>query len=464
MQHHTRPPHYRRELDGLRGIAILGVIGHHVAGGHVPGGYLGVDIFFVLSGYLITRMIWRRRRAGDFRLSAFVARRVRRLFPAYVTTILLVLVGAATLLPVHRMNDLGRSALLALLHLYNFHPPGRGGYFAAQAESYPLLHLWSLNVEEQIYVFWALVLGIVLPRTAPVLRWIAGIAAISLALATLYAAVPELRNWAFYRPEARLFEFCAGAALAIRELRRGELDLERREERPSTTLAHLVYASGLGVIVAAFLSRPLLPAPFHVLPACAGAALLIAWRPAGPWRRLVEARPLVGLGRISYSLYLVHWPLLVLYDDHSREPLTAGERWGLVVASVGASWLLWALVERRFRVVPGRTNLPDWTVARFAVALLAVAVTAAVAASLEPAESPRIRPPKGMVAASVEHTARPDPEVCTDRELVFGCTLNAEKRGRYDVLFIGDSLAAQLWPLASSLAEQGLKVRLFFEF
>ena len=353
------------------------------------------------------------------------------------------------------MNDLGESALLALFHVYNFMPTDDVGYFIAQAEFYPLLHLWSLNVEEQFYLIWVLLLSLAVARGVPVLRLTGLVAALSLALAVFYTSIPELQPWAFYHPEARMFEFCAGAALAVLEF--------KAVANGAGRVHRLAYPAGLAMILAGYFSKPLLPEPFHVIPACVGTMLLIAYRPTRPARWLFHSRPLVGIGLISYSLYLVHWPLIVLYDYHSWDPLAAQERWGLLFAALVAAWLLWALVERRFRFVPGRANLSNRSVARACIALGVVTATASVAASLEPSASPRIRPPRNILAAPIAPKPQPDLSVCKKRGLILGCTLNPELSGPHDILFIGDSLAGELWPLANSLATQGLKVHLFFE-
>ncbi|MEQ1497579.1 MAG: acyltransferase family protein [Novosphingobium sp.] len=331
---------YRRDIDGLRALAILPVLLFHT---HVPGfsgGFVGVDVFFVISGYLITGIIAREIDAGQFSLVRFYERRARRILPALLAMLAFVLAMASWLYLPGDFEAVPKSALMALGFLSNLWFFTSTGYFAGGAETMPLLHCWSLAVEEQFYIGFPLLLwGIA--RWCP--RWrvgaIAGAAAVSLGWAMLKAADSD--GFAFYMLPPRAWELFAGSLLAV-----GALPDARprwlREALAGTGLALIFYA------VFTYSAATVFPG-ISAIPPVLGAALLIHAAPGTGVGRLLSSPVPVGIGLISYSLYLWHWPLIVFAEYARDEKLSGVWQLGVIAASVLAAWASWRWIERPFR-------------------------------------------------------------------------------------------------------------------
>lgn len=288
---------YRPEIDGLRAIAVLAVVSFHAGLGGA--GFVGVDVFFVISGYLITALLlreWRTTQAID--LADFYARRVRRIFPAAAVVVLVVLGLSALLLAPDQQAHTSLSAGAALVFGANvFFQITSGGYFDGVAEEMPLLHLWSLSVEEQFYFLWPALLILVLRyRPQWLLPVMAGLGIASFVLAELLLASGT--DAAFYQMPARFWELAAGGMIAA---------------MPPRVLPRWVATAGLLLTLAACV-WPLGHFPgVGAVPAVLGASMLIAAVHGGGSHALLRSRPMVGIGLISYSLYLWHWPLLAFY-------------------------------------------------------------------------------------------------------------------------------------------------------
>jgi peptidoglycan/LPS O-acetylase OafA/YrhL len=291
---------YSPAIDGLRAVAVLAVVAYHAGLGGA--GYVGVDVFFVISGYLITQVL-----RGGFDVFDFYARRVRRIVPAAVLVVLATLAASALLLSPSQQAQTANSAGAALVFGANvFFQMTTGGYFDASADEMPLLHLWSLSVEEQFYLLWPLLM---LVRR----RWIVVVALASLALAE---ALPQ--SAAFYQMPARAWELAAGGLVALYAPR----------------IRHAGVIGSVLLVFAILVPMPTFPG-IGALPAVVGAALVLAGVHHGdrlPW---LEAKPMVGVGLISYSLYLWHWPLLALYRATSSNKASAC---GLRCAASPSCW------------------------------------------------------------------------------------------------------------------------------
>jgi peptidoglycan/LPS O-acetylase OafA/YrhL len=341
----SRSDRYRPDIDGLRAIAVLLVVNFHAFPEAIPGGFIGVDIFFVISGFLITDIVTRELAADRFSLLHFYDRRIRRIFPALLVVLLAVLVlGFLWTLPdpyARLSADVVASAAFAA----NIALLLQSGYFDLDSARNPLLHLWSLGIEEQFYLVWPPVLMLAARlRIGPL-----GVAAaLGIASFALNVALIEANPVAtFYLPFTRAWELLAGAALAC-AWKRIPQDRSSGNGR-----------AGLGVVlivVAAALLDPhrAFPGWWAVLPV-AGGALLLSAPSAWGARHLLASRPMVAIGQISYPLYLWHWPLLVFAAIIKFAPLTLIESELVVLASALLAWITYRLVEIPLRYgAPGR--------------------------------------------------------------------------------------------------------------
>lgn len=292
---------YRPEIDGLRAIAVLAVVAYHAKLGGA--GFIGVDVFFVISGYLITSLLLREQaETGRIDLLAFYARRVRRIFPAAIVVVIAVLAASGILLTAEAVADVAASAGASAVFGANFYFQSvTGGYWSADSEQMPLLHLWSLAVEEQFYLFWPALL-IFIPR----MRVRASL--VALAIASLCLAEWLVRTHptaAFYQMPSRFWELAAGGLIAT---------------LPSRAVPRWLFPGGIVVVLAACVfATPTFPG-VGALPAALGAAAVILATHSGQTNAFLRSRVMVGVGLISYSLYLWHWPLLVFYRNAVIDP------------------------------------------------------------------------------------------------------------------------------------------------
>ncbi|QGP80357.1 acyltransferase family protein [Sphingobium sp. CAP-1] len=355
---------YRRDIDGLRALAILPVLLFHA---HVPGfsgGYVGVDIFFVISGYLITGIIAREVDEGRFSLTRFYERRFRRIMPALALMIVTVLATAAYLYLPGDLEGVPKSALAATLFASNLWFFTDTGYFSGGADVKPLLHTWSLAVEEQYYIGFPILL-MLLARFAPrrrsliVALIVALIAAGSLALAILMQR--DTSGFTFYLLPTRAWELFAGALLALGAM---------PAIRPRWAREALAW-SGLATVAlaVAFYDRTTIFPGVTALAPVLGAAALLHVAPGTSMARVLALPPLVGIGLISYSLYLWHWPLIVFTEYATDAPLSAGTRIAVIAAALIAATLSWRFVERPFR---DSRRVPARTIFRFTGAAMAL--------------------------------------------------------------------------------------------
>ena len=340
---------FRADLEGLRAVAVVLVLLYHASVPGFAGGYVGVDVFFVLSGFLITGLLLREvRRTGTISLPNFYARRARRILPASALVLLVTVVGSALLLPPLRVPDVAGDAAAAALYVSNMRFALQAtDYLQAQMAPSPLLHFWSLGVEEQFYVFWpALVLLIVRGRTdagrrVAIAAGLISAVSFGLALWLTEANAP----WAFFSLPTRAWELGLGAFLAI-----GGTQLARIPARPAAVAAWVGLAM-VGISGVVLSTDTPFPGTAALLPTV-GSALVIAggfrqglFAP-GRWLSLAIPR---FLGRISYSLYLWHWPVLVLPAAALGSRLPWWARGALVLVAIGLSAATQRWVENPLR-------------------------------------------------------------------------------------------------------------------
>lgn len=333
-------PAYRRDIDGLRAVAVIPVLLFHIDLWPFHGGFVGVDIFFVISGYLIASIIARELDEGRFSLTNFYARRIRRIFPALFAMIAVAIaLGSQILLPLD-YRALGVSAVATVLFASNLYFARHSGYFASSAEEAPLLHSWSLAVEEQFYILFPLLmlLGFALGGRYRIL--LGGGAALSFIAALLMVGSTPVP--AFYMPLPRAWELLGGALLATGLF----------PPLASRGMAQLCAAVGIALIgwaILSFSNATSFPG-INALYPVAGAMLIIHAGQTGSLVSRMLASPMpVGIGRISYSLYLWHWPIIVFWKYRTDGDWQLQEQALIVILSLLAAWLSWRFIEEPFR-------------------------------------------------------------------------------------------------------------------
>ncbi|MGX9356300.1 acyltransferase family protein [Roseobacteraceae bacterium S113] len=339
MPHHALP--YRPDIDGLRAIAVLSVVLYHFGVPGLQGGFVGVDIFFVLSGFLIGGIVWREQEAtGAISLTNFYARRIRRLAPAYVVMALASAVAAWLILLPFEFREFGKQLIAATIYLSNVFFWREAGYFDAASEEKPLLHTWSLSVEEQFYIVLPLAL-IALYKLVPRLRLAVLWLAFAISLAACLWVTPRDAVSTFYLFHFRAWELLAGVLLAVHLARgwqpRGHALLSL------TGLALLAYA------LTQTQAGPGFPGWQATLPVAGTVLLLTGGLAPHAVTRALSWRGPVAIGLISYSLYLWHWPVFV-FSHYARGGYSGGlEIAGWIALSLGLATLSWRFVEQPFR-------------------------------------------------------------------------------------------------------------------
>lgn len=363
------PAHYRPDIDGLRAVAVIGVIIYHLDPQWLPGGFAGVDVFFVISGFLISSIILRQYSEGTFKFRRFYQRRIARLFPALLVMALATL---AMSFWVHTTWDLASTSAAfsaTVLSIANFHHLLQGDYFELAVDAQPLLHCWSLAVEEQFYLVFPIMLwGLLSCRgTARLTCWILGLAALSFYVNIVFSSTKPLL--AFYMLPARAWELLAGVLLAVHAQHR------RKDFGQILSWAPSILALGgltcIGISFVTLDPGPGFPGWAALLPV-GGATLFIAATLHAPAGRWLCWRPVVGLGRLSYSAYLWHWPVFAYVDyllPMESTALRLGLKLGLATLFTAASYFL---VEKPCRQWLNRPNHTSLALAGLAVVLIAL--------------------------------------------------------------------------------------------
>ncbi|HEY3146818.1 MAG TPA: acyltransferase family protein [Dongiaceae bacterium] len=438
---------YRPDIDGLRAVAVLPVVFYHVQLGLTPGGFVGVDVFFVISGYLITSLISAEMSAGAYSVTKFYVRRARRIFPALFFMCAVVALFVALFCLPSDARRFSSSLAAATLFTSNFYFFFTSDYFAPGADTQPLLHTWSLAVEEQFYIFFPLILWLVRRYFAQREKAIMiALALISLAISAWLVRVD--RTAAFYLLHSRAWELLLGALLAI-----GAVPAIR-----SRALATMLGLAGLALIAGSVLFfKTQMPFPgLAALAPCVGAALVIYAGKDGslPASRLLSLAPVRFIGLVSYSLYLWHWPIDVLSRYfafwYGWDPDLRLHKAAVVALSLVCAILSWHFVEKPFRQRPYRFGSAA-TLSTSAAVMAALIVVAVAVYPLSqrfwsmPEEAQR-------VLATLDY--RPDNNslrTCflgpkTNDFRYFdqaGCLALSDTKKNW--LLIGDSQAADLW-------------------
>ena len=333
---------YRPDIDGLRAIAVLAVVGFHSFPGWVKGGFVGVDIFFVISGFLISRIVFSSLDSDNFSLLVFYSRRIRRIFPALIVVMLATFAwGWFLFIPI---EHLGKHLCAGAGFISNFILWRESGYFDSSSQSNPLLHLWSLAIEEQFYIFWPLFLSFIHRK-----KWRFHLIILLMATSFLInvVTVTEDPSAAYYSPISRFWELILGGIL-------GYIAQYQHARLPHGS--NLLSASGfllVGAGIVLVTKTALFPGWWALFPTLGTFMIIAAGSKAWLNRNILSNPLLVGIGLISYPLYLWHWPALFLARYYGFDLSSAWSQRLLIIASIvasfGLSWLTYLLLEKPIR-------------------------------------------------------------------------------------------------------------------
>jgi peptidoglycan/LPS O-acetylase OafA/YrhL len=340
MNCHTK---YRKDIDGLRAIAVLLVIIFHAFPKSLPGGFIGVDVFFVISGYLISKIILTDLKKGVFSFKHFYAQRIKRILPSLLTVLSTCLFfGWFALLP-DEYQLLGKHTAGGALFISNILLWGESGYFDTAAESKPLLHLWSLGIEEQFYLFWPLILWAASIFKFNLLFSILILLACSFALNLFELSADPIA--VFYSPLTRFWELLIGAILAWWSL------LDKKLSHTPDYSQWICLLGALFILVGCLVinKNSAFPGWVALLPALGAACLIAAGENTWINRYLLSNRIMVWIGLISFPLYLWHWPLLVFAKLIEGDDVRSHIRFWLMILAIALSWLTYFFIEKPIR-------------------------------------------------------------------------------------------------------------------
>ena len=336
---------YRPDIDGLRAIAVLSVVGFHAAPGRISGGFVGVDIFFVISGFLISTIILKGLENNNFSFFEFYSRRIKRIFPALLVVLLASYSIGWFLLVAEEYKQLGKHIAGGAGFISNFALWNENGYFDNAAETKPLLHLWSLGIEEQFYIVWPLLLTVLWKRRLNILTITLVIILISFGL-NIYKTNSDAVG-AFYSPQTRIWEISAGSALAYLTLYKKHLFANRSFALINTQSFVGATLIAIGILVVT--NKYPFPGWWALLPTAGTALIIAAGTHAWLNRVVLSNRVLVWFGLISFPLYLWHWPLLSFLRILQGELVTQEKRFFAVLISLALAWLTYKVIEKPIR-------------------------------------------------------------------------------------------------------------------
>lgn len=338
-------PTYRPDIDGLRALAVIAVVAFHAFPNWFKSGFIGVDIFFVISGFLISTIIFEGLDRKQFSFPVFYARRIRRIFPALIVVLIACYILGWIVLLADEYSQLGKHIAAGAGFVAHIVLWGEAGYFDGSADTKPLLHLWSLGIEEQFYLVWPFVVWVVWQYKFNVL--IITLSTLAVSFYVNLSLVDSSPVSAFYLPQARCWELLCGSVLAYMQLRRkNQPDLTALENNP--VILNFISIIGFVLLVLGFVQiskAQAFPGGWALLPVAG--TFLIIYAGAKAWlnRYLLSNRLLVWFGIISFPLYLWHWPLLsfarIIEGGYPSKEL----RIGIVTLSIALAWLTYKLVE-----------------------------------------------------------------------------------------------------------------------
>ena len=382
---HLSHPKYRPDIDGLRAVAVLSVVAFHAFPSGMKGGFIGVDVFFVISGFLISTIIFENLERGTFSFTEFYARRVRRIFPSLSVVLLTCIgVGWLVLFP-DELNQLGKHIIAGAGFVSNLVLWSEAGYFDNSAETKPLLHLWSLGIEEQFYIIWPLFLWFLWKRNFNSITFTVSIAFISFYL-NIKGVKPDPVA-TFYSPQTRFWELLCGGILAwfllykkskfsIISLRLGYLfsKIIYRKQPISNDRLFLSFISFLGFFILVYgfwrINKTLnFPGKWAIIPILGAMLIILAGPKAWVNQKILSNKIAVWFGLISFPLYLWHWPLLSFARIVENGVPARSIRILAVLLSIALAWLTMKLVEKPFRFGERRARLKVATLCGLMIAI-----------------------------------------------------------------------------------------------
>lgn len=367
---------YQPHIDGMRALAVTSVLMFHLDFEGFSGGFVGVDVFFVISGFLITRLIKIELETTEFFcFKTFYTRRIRRLLPAYLCTLLITMIFSALVFSPAHLERFGGALFAAVLSLSNFYFWLEADYFDVSAQIKPLLHTWTLAIEEQFYLVWPVTLVLVFrlgfKKLVPLILFATIVLSVWLNVIFGDGEVDWVSNYLpgdaatlisngkstiFFHLPFRIFEFSIGALLVwvVKKPYNNQFFIE------------IAFMLGMSMIVYAIVSfddKMLFPSYYALLP-CLGTALVICFGDKGYLSSILESKVVVGIGLISYSLYLVHWPIIVFWR-YLKQPgtFTFVDQLALVFISVVIAIISYQLIEKPFRKKGSSIGIEKWKVA-----------------------------------------------------------------------------------------------------
>lgn len=348
---------HRPDIDGLRAVAVMAVVLFHAFPSWITGGFIGVDVFFVISGYLISKILFENLQSGSFDFLEFYTRRINRILPALILVIASTTILGWLILMPEEYKQLGSHVTSGAGFFSNFTLLREMGYFDNSADSKPLLHLWSLSIEEQFYIAWPLATWLAWRYKLNITATIIGLLLASFTLNVASTHADSISS--FYLPQTRFWELLCGSLLAW-------VDTQKRWFYSKRTSAHqawfpnLISCMGALLLVCGFsiIDRDsIFPGVWAVVPVLGALLLIAAGEQAWINKVILSNRGLVFFGLISFPLYLWHWPLLSIYRITQGADSSHMARASIVAVSVGLSWLTYRYIERNIRPHPKKHRI-----------------------------------------------------------------------------------------------------------
>ncbi len=438
----ARPRAYRPDVDGLRALSVLAVFAFHLGLGTTPGGFIGVDVFFVISGYLIGGLVNGQMQLGTFSYFEFYERRIRRIFPALLVMLAATTIAASIMLYPSALTDFASALIAAVLSYSNIYFWLNTSYFADAADSRLLLHTWSLAVEEQFYILLPPFLALVhrwMPRRVVLMVALVGVISFAVSVWGAYAA----QSATFYLPFTRAWELLLGVLIAIYPIRALDHPVVR----------NIVAAIGLVLILFAILTlSEYQPFPgLNAAPVCLGAAFVIAAgaRGSSATGALLSLPPAVWIGKISYSMYLWHWPIIVLWKKAKLgQPLSRVDEAAIFGLTLLLSYLSWKFIEQPARNPQSRKPLVLGLVGGAFASLMVAGIALASLGGLPGRHSPeavRLAATLDYDPAAAFRTGSCFLELEQGFETFDQATCLSAEPGRKKYLLLSDSHAAHLY-------------------